>query len=157
MTTALKTMPTALEIVSLYLWGKKQPPAPNELNDDKWIRRADERSSIFIDAESYMKDSGGRFATPDRFKIITAFFDKNIKIKHRDTPYTFAQICKEIYPDKDSKEFLTMPLYQYDLGILHPDYQDRAYVFGSTRIKLANEDKIKIYSESGRNKRNTKY
>lgn len=30
MNSGLKTMPTALEIVSLYLWGKKNKPSPSD-------------------------------------------------------------------------------------------------------------------------------
>ncbi|WP_373777492.1 calcium-binding protein [Glaesserella sp.] len=131
------TMPSAFEIVSLYLWGQKTPPTPGELAEGKWIRPLESTLDITIDAQTYMKNGAGRFVTPANYKLLTNFFNK------RDIPdgmYDIKKIWGKIYGIPYSNQELILSMSQYELGVWDEDYVDRAYVFGSTLFKLDKEN-----------------
>ena len=46
------TMPTAEEIISLYLYGQKTPPTPQQLANEQWIRASGETEKV--DAIEYI-------------------------------------------------------------------------------------------------------
>ena len=62
-------MPTAEEIVSLYLFGQETPPA--DLKTDQWIRPpGDGKQTKEVDVNEYMTIGGGRFVKVENFLYV---------------------------------------------------------------------------------------
>ena len=70
----MSTIPAAIEILNFYLYGQKNTPTSNELDNEKFIRDKDATSDASINANEYMSIGAGRFMTPEKFEIIRRFF-----------------------------------------------------------------------------------
>lgn len=135
-------LPTAIQMISQYLWGSFAIPNPASLADDKWIRPTGETSKIDVDVLEYMISGGGRFATADKFGIFRKFFDGVGALEPKEDGYTLLEAAIAIYGREhpviakiEAKEFYT-DLYQSRLGTSDADYADRSYVFNSTKFTV---------------------
>jgi hypothetical protein len=75
------SMPSAVQMMSLYLYGQVNAPRGDQLLSDQWIRPAKDTTPIEIDAAWYMQFGAGRFATPDKFAVVQNFFAGNDSLK----------------------------------------------------------------------------
>ncbi|WPE82331.1 putative Ig domain-containing protein [Acinetobacter baumannii] len=147
----MSTIPSIQQIVSQYLWGQKNMPAPSELVDSKWIR--DENySTINIDQYEYMTLGAGRYATVDMFGIFNKFFDaKIIDLPAKNYSFTeLVDILYSSYPEsKRPTENSSLGLSQYQMDINSADYAQRAYIFGSTSFTANWSEMSFIVNENG--------
>ncbi len=64
---------TAAQVTNLYLYG--QITKPSDLTSTAFIRSADTiKKNVIVDAQDYMTNGPGRFASPAFFDIIQRFF-----------------------------------------------------------------------------------
>ncbi|WP_139126632.1 calcium-binding protein, partial [Acinetobacter sp. YK3] len=147
----MSTIPSIQQIVSQYLWGQKNMPAPSELVDSKWIR--DENySTINIDQYEYMTLGAGRYATVDMFGIFNKFFDaKIIDLPAKNYSFTeLVDILYSSYPESERPtENSSLGLSQYQMDIHSADYAQRAYIFGSTSFTANWSEMSFIVNENG--------
>lgn len=149
------SLPSIRNIISLYLYGKINPPSSADLLSDQWIRSkaipavpatatspkipaVTHGTTITLDQHEYMTIGPGRFATPEKFNLVNKFLDGNSTM-----PIGITSLNNIIDPDNkygfidnDAKS----TVYQYVMGTFDADYAERAYVHGTTGFKITSGD-----------------
>lgn len=141
-------MPTAEEIICLYLYGQETPP--EDLKTESLIRDTDNSgATYYLNKNEFMTTGGGRFVKVENFKYVRNFLGANdaeyIKTNLQPGIYTRDELI-EIYQIGSGK----LDGSQYYLGIDDPDYMDRAYVFGSMKFEINKDAKFIINSDGSR-------
>lgn len=135
------TMPTAEEILSLYLYGQRTPPTPAQLANEQWIRPSGVTESM--NAVDYMSNGGGRFVGLYTFKMVREFLAAEGNYTDLAagtyTPSSLYSTITGVTNEDEIKAALNLGVSQYFLGQTDIDFADRAYVFGSTAFRL-NDD-----------------
>lgn len=142
----MSTIPAAIEILNFYLYGQKNTPTSNELDNEKFIRDKDATSDASINANEYMSIGAGRFMTPEKFEIIRRFFSGEGDFSPGE--YTKTQAAMEILgpdpKDVSRPRYYGETIYQYGLGVNESDFKDRAFVFGTTGFQLSDDPNLKF-------------
>ena len=159
-------MPTAVEILSRYLYNQDTPPenkADAGLIRDKNDTQSEELkgSPLSVDAVEYMTSGGGRFINISCFNYVVNFLDSNDYEGGKPQgsasllpgEYTTTDILRlyGIVTDPTNLDDLRksfVGIQQYYLGMDDADYVDRAYVFGSSEFQINAEAKF-IVDEDG--------
>ncbi|QMT36029.1 calcium-binding protein [Neisseria wadsworthii] len=140
---------TVDRVLSHYLWNSPTPPSCGDMKSRMNRPNNSDREALKIDAVDYMKNGGGRFASAADFGMFQKFFDKSgLAAKE----YTFEEIGNEIYgalkfADLQKTEFskgFNTDISQYIKGIKSADYDTRAFIFGSTKVSVTEEDLGKL-------------
>ncbi|WP_283164673.1 calcium-binding protein [Marinobacter sp. M4C] len=143
------TMPTAEEILCLYLYGQKTPPAPADLKSDTLIRpTGDGQEPLIVDLDEYMTTGGGRFVGVENFRYVRNFLAGSDYIeKLQPGTYTTKELrdAYEITPEEGR-----LSIQQYYLGITAYDYMDRAYVFGTSGFEIEEHTKFIVNPNGSR-------
>lgn len=122
----MTTIPTAQEILCLYLYGQKTPPS--DLKSDVLIRAEGlgEEPAI-VDINEYMTTGGGRFVKVESFRYVRNFLAGN------DSAYIKEKVLPGIYSAKKlldiyevSEKDRELGIQQYSLGLWDADYIDRS-------------------------------
>jgi len=138
-------MPTAVEAVSMYLFGQKYPPA--DLKTDALIRPLGKGAdALIVDKNEYMTTGGGRFVKVENFRYVRNFLAA--------TDYPGVSLAPGVYTrdqllqayQKEGK----LSAWQYYLGVQDDDYSDRAYVFGSTDFEIVPDAKFIVNPDGSR-------
>ena len=138
-------MPTAVEAVSMYLFGQKYPPA--DLKTDALIRPLGKGTDpLIVDKNEYMTTGGGRFVKVENFRYVRNFLAA--------TDYPGVSLAPGVYTrdqllqayQKEGK----LSAWQYYLGVQDDDYSDRAYVFGSTDFEIVPDAKFIVNPDGSR-------
>lgn len=146
----MTTIPTAQEILCLYLYGQKTPPS--DLKSDVLIRAEGlgEEPAI-VDINEYMTTGGGRFVKVESFRYVRNFLAGN------DSAYIKEKVLPGIYSAKKlldiyevSEKDRELGIQQYSLGLWDTDYIDRSYVFGSGNFKINDDAKFIVNSDGSR-------
>ena len=143
------TMPTAPEILCLYLYGQKTPPA--DLKSDTLIRSTGPgQVPAIVDMNEYMTTGGGRFVKVENFNYVRNFLASN------DTAYKVPTLQAGTYTRNDLLAAYKLPvtsyvgIQQYFLGLGDADYIDRAYVFGSGEFEINSDAKFIVNTDGSR-------
>ena len=144
----MSTIPTAEEIVSLYLYGQLTPPA--NLKTEQLIRPPGLGITKNVDVNEYMTTGGGRFVKVENFLCVRNFLAAD------DSKYGISPLQPGTY----SRDQLLaaykkvgqgrLDAIQYYLGINDADYADRAYVFGSTKVEINGDAKFVVNPDGSR-------
>ena len=148
----MNTIPSAIDILNLYLYGQQNTPSPQDLGSDTFIRGENELKPIMIDTKEYMTSGAGRFASPEQFKIVKDFLegDGDFGLKQGESIVLTKKQVAKVY----NIDYYGLVLSQYFLGYNDNDYADRAYVFGTTAFSLSEDTQFIINSDGSREIRN---
>lgn len=131
------TLPTANEIMSLYLYGEEELPV-NLVSDS--IIRSDTGIEKHINLQEYMSDGAGRFAVGAQFELVKLFFATDLS----ERPYK-----QEGYSKSELAEILGLGYYgllldQEDWQDGTDDYTERTFIFGSTEFEIGDDARFFI-------------
>ena len=143
-------MPTALEIVSLYLYGQKT--LPTDIKTDTLIRPPGIGSApATVDVNEFMTTGGGRFVKVENFNYVRNFLaaaDYNGKTLPSGT-YSVDDLLVA-YGTPGNPLNGVYAAKQYYLGMGDPDYIDRAYVFGSSEFEINADARFIVHPNGNR-------
>lgn len=144
-------MPTAEQIVSLYLYGQLTPPTAEQLASDQWIRPEGlGATSMPVNALEYMTTGGGRFVGVHSLPMVRDFLAVTGKYTTLAAgSYTVEQLMEAVGVDI-TKGLPKLDVYQYFLGQTDADYIDRAYVFGSTKFEVNDKARFIVHADGTR-------
>ena len=137
---------TPTEITNRYLYDSPSKPDSSALVSEDLIRIGVKKedpsiaTDATVDVVTYMKDGPGRFATPDKFPVVTIFF----------FPELFSDIV--LAPGRYTEQFLTSEfgldpvggpiLKQEQLFLVDEidDYAERVYIWNTVAYEIADTD-----------------
>jgi hypothetical protein len=141
----LSGAPTATEIVCLFLYGQRTPPAFGKLRtyDDIMAYAKVPAAEVEIDKYFFMVKGGGRFASIGRFDCIINFLKKKDNLpgginaanptqQKRYSLMTFFNLIKVW----GSNQHLRINQYDYFQPSERYDFVDRCEVFGSSEFEI---------------------
>jgi hypothetical protein len=172
------SLPSIQEIISLYLYGQSTKPSSADLLSDQWIRsRAIDEVSILnappdgrkiiitpevtngttitLDQTEYMTIGPGRFATPEKFLLVNKFLNGDGNIPAGSYVLSSSTNLPSPPPDIFLKDYgyteanRVSTIYQYVMGVMDPDFSERAYIHGSTAFKITGGNFI-VYPDGSR-------
>lgn len=149
-------LPTAEQVTNKYLYGADKRPEdmldPSILNH----RNGTSENSIPVDAVEYMRSGAGRFVNSANFAWLRKFFDSSIALEPGG--YSAKQIFElvggvatEPGGEKGDAGYIVNQIY---LGAGDPDYAERAYIWGTTRFKIADDAEFVVSADGSREIRN---
>ncbi len=149
-------LPTAEQVTNKYLYGADKRPDdmldPSILNH----RNGTSENSIPVDAVEYMRSGAGRFVNSANFAWLRKFFDSSIALE--PGVYSAKQIFElvggvatEPGGEKGDAGYIVNQIY---LGADDPDYAERAYIWGTTRFKIADGAEFVVSADGSREIRN---
>lgn len=149
-------LPTAEQVTNKYLYGADKRPDdmldPSILNH----RNGTSENSILVDAVEYMRSGAGRFVNSANFAWLRKFFDSSIALE--PGVYSAKQIFElvggvatEPGGGKGDAGYIVNQIY---LGAGDPDYAERAYIWGTTRFKIADDAEFVVSADGSREIRN---
>ncbi|WP_124982195.1 calcium-binding protein [Ralstonia solanacearum] len=149
-------LPTAEQVTNKYLYGADKRPDdmldPSILNH----RNGTSENSIPVDAVEYMRGGAGRFVNSANFAWLRKFFDSSISLE--PGVYSAKQIFElvggvatEAGGEKGDAGYVVNQIY---LGAGDPDYAERAYIWGTTRFKIAEGAEFVVSADGSREIRN---
>ncbi|WP_250888284.1 calcium-binding protein [Ralstonia solanacearum] len=149
-------LPTAEQVTNKYLYGADKRPDdmldPSILNHRNGISE----NSIPVAAIEYMKSGAGRFVNSANFAWLRKFFDSSIALE--PGVYSAKQIFElvggvaaEPGGEKGDAGYIVNQIY---LGAGDPDYAERAYIWGTTRFKIADGAEFVVSADGLREIRN---
>lgn len=149
-------LPTAEQVTNKYLYGADKRPEdmldPSILNH----RNGTTENLIPVDAVEYMRSGAGRFVNSANFAWLRKFFDSSIALE--PGVYSAKQIFElvggvatEPGGEKGDAGYIVNQIY---LGAGDPDYAERAYIWGTTRFKIADDAEFVVSADGSREIRN---
>ena len=145
MTEKTSTLPTMIEMTSIYLFGQLEKP--NNLLDENLIRPKDlvVDYPVKVNINEYMTDGAGRFVNAKSFAFVSEFFDKSSKnSKNLEAgKYTKSEIIKLLDVDK---AWIGQTTAFYDDS--KDNLLERAYIWGSVSF-MVNDDAVFVIDEDG--------
>ncbi|MDH2484722.1 putative Ig domain-containing protein [Acinetobacter baumannii] len=161
----MSTLPTMLQILSMYLYGTKS--RPQDFLDEKYIGRDTDENGFgtvyHIDASEFMTIGAGRYIDVGNFTAVRKFLtgEYNEKLQ-KGMSYSFEQLIESVGSfefDKNNvnqvQEYraeldlkMKLGVSNYGLDNDSDDYLDRAYVFGSMEFTINSEARFN-YNQDG--------
>lgn len=146
------TLPSAELVTNKYLYGTDSRPVdildPSVLNQ----QNNSTDNSISVSAIEYMKDGAGRFVNSANFEWIEKFFNPIITLA--PGVYSKEQIFElfgYIDPQTGQKTgYAGYIVNQVYLGTKDPDYAERAYIWGTTKFKVADGAEFVVNEDGSR-------
>ncbi|MHA6909600.1 calcium-binding protein [Ralstonia pseudosolanacearum] len=150
------SLPTAEQVTNQYLYGADK--SPGDMLDPSILNHRDGASenSILIDAVEYMARGGGRFVNSANFDWIERFFNKDIAIEPGvyDLTRIFEMLGSVDAQSGERKSYAGYAVNQIYLGTSDPDYAERAYIWGTTKFKIADGAEFVVNPDGSREIRN---
>ncbi|MGR3831897.1 hypothetical protein [Ralstonia pseudosolanacearum] len=99
----------------------------------------------------YMKSGGGRFVNSANFDWIEKFFNKDISIEPGvyDLTRIFEMVGSVDAQSGEKKSYAGYAVNQIYLGTSDPDYAERAYIWGTTKFKIADGAEFVVNPDGG--------
>ncbi|MDX5630487.1 MULTISPECIES: calcium-binding protein [unclassified Brenneria] len=148
-------LPSAEQVTNKYLYGTDGKPE-DRLNPSILDHRSDtSKNKIEVDITEYMTDGAGRFVNSANFNIVEKFFNTDIP----PGTYTKTEMLQR-FGHIDPQTGKATNLYggyivnQIYLGTNDPDYAERAYIWGTTKFKVADGVKFVVNPDGTREIRN---
>ncbi|MHA6833211.1 calcium-binding protein [Ralstonia pseudosolanacearum] len=149
-------LPTAELVTNNYLYGTDKRPAdlldPAILNQ----KNGSADNSISVGAIEYMRDGAGRFVNSANFDWVEKFFNPVNSLA--PGVYSKEQIFDLFgYVDPQTGNRASYAGYivnQIYLGTKDPDYAERAYIWGTTKFKVADGAEFVVNADGSREVRN---
>ncbi|MDO3560208.1 calcium-binding protein [Ralstonia pseudosolanacearum] len=150
------SLPNAEQVTNRYLYGADK--RPGDMLDPSILNHRDSASenSIPVDAVEYMKSGGGRFVNSANFDWIEKFFNKDISIEPGvyDLTRIFEMVGSVDAQSGEKKSYAGYAVNQIYLGTSDPDYAERAYIWGTTKFKIADGAEFVVNPDGSREIRN---
>ncbi|WP_282600499.1 calcium-binding protein [Ralstonia pseudosolanacearum] len=150
------SLPTAEQVTNKYLYGADK--RPGDMLDPSILNHRDRASenAIPIDAVEYMTSGSGRFVNSANFDWIEKFFNKDIAIEPGvyDLTRIFEMVGSVDAQTGEKKSDAGYTVNQIYLGTSDPDYAERAYIWGTTKFKIADGAEFVVNSDGSREIRN---
>ncbi|RLM17922.1 hypothetical protein BIY29_18815 [Brenneria alni] len=148
-------LPSAEQVTNKYLYGTDGKPE-DSLSPSILDHRSDtSKNKIAVDTTEYMTDGAGRFVNPANFNIVEKFFNTDIP----PGTYTKTEMLQR-FGHIDPQTGKATNLYggyivnQIFLGTNDPDYAERAYIWGTTKFKVADGVEFVVNPDGTREIRN---
>jgi len=133
-------------VMNLFLYGRADGPN-TALVDDVLLRPTSQKTSVFVDAVSFMSDGPGRFINPSMSTLVQNFFLSMIPALNGDGQrheYSIADMKMLVSGDEK------IPIQQYNYDDKNGDYGARTFIWGSSPFVLTPNVKFVVDASGNR-------
>lgn len=126
------TLPSATDILNMYLYGQTTPPNIDIDNASSLVRSPSAFSNVNVSASEFMAGPG-RFAVPAQFDLVKGFFNAAPGTFTAGQTYTKAQVMSALGLGD------TWDMQQYDWQDGTDDYAERTFIYNSMRFEIGGD------------------